>query len=104
MSVHDSNSQRDDSVVISLEESAETETGSPPYLSSHLLCPSNLGALLESTTATLVSGGWREANGEDTSKVLEEGRSEAEEAAEMNLPELSHRVDVVSLQNSSPVL
>ncbi len=53
-------SSANESVAISLEESSETEIGSPSFATSRLLCPSNLGALLESTTSTLVSGGWKD--------------------------------------------
>ena len=49
------------SVAISLEESLESDTSSSTITTSRLLCPSNLGALLESTTATLVSKPWTDS-------------------------------------------
>jgi len=49
-----------ESVVISLEESSGSSTSSPTFKTSGLVCPSNLGALLESTTATLVSKPWKD--------------------------------------------
>ena len=92
------NGHHEDSVVISLEESTEIAS---PYLSSGLLCPSNLGALLESTTATLVSGGWKETSGRNTSTFrLEEGRNGVADAANVNLPEISQLEDVANWQES----
>ena len=56
-------------VAIALDQ--EEEDSLTPYVPSRFLCPSNLGALLESTTASLVSGGWKEndANKEAISSV-----------------------------------
>lgn len=48
-------------VAISLEQDEDNVESSLP---SHFLCPSNLGALLESTTVSLVSGGWKESGEE----------------------------------------
>ena len=70
-----------ESVAISLEESSETEIGSPSFMTSRLLCPSNLGALLESTTATLVSGGWKESS-DDTNRDCEVSLSQSEKEQE----------------------
>ena len=48
-------------VAIPLEQDEAKSDASPPSVPSGFLCPSNLGALLESTTVSLVSGGWKES-------------------------------------------
>lgn len=91
-------SQREDTVVITLEGSAEVAS---PYLPSRLLCPANLGALLETTTATLVSRGWKETNGGGSSNICsEEGRDGVGEVANVNFPGISRREDVANWQES----
>lgn len=55
--------ERSECVAIPLEEDDSTEY-STPYLPSRFLCPSNLGALLESTTVSIVSGGWKDTKEE----------------------------------------
>ena len=63
--------EKSECVAIALDQ--EEEDSLTPYVPSRFLCPSNLGALLESTTASLVSasGGWKEndANKEAISSV-----------------------------------
>ena len=52
--------ERSESVAIPIEQEEENVESSSPLLPSHFLCPPNLGALLESTTVSLVSGGWKD--------------------------------------------
>ena len=76
--------ERSKCVAIPLEEDDSTEY-STPYLPSRFLCPSNLGALLESTTVSIVSGGWKETKEEqlpispscDVGRVQHDGRTVA---------------------------
>jgi hypothetical protein len=50
--------ERSECVAIPLEVEEDRLNSSTPYAPSGFLCPSNLGALLESTTVSLV--GWKE--------------------------------------------
>lgn len=61
-----SNSQQgSECIAISMDQQEDKTESSTPFLPSRFLCPSNLGALLESTHATtvsLVTGGWKESS------------------------------------------
>ena len=63
--------EKSESVAISLEQN-ENEVEPPPFLSTRLLCPSNLGAIFESTTVSFVSGGWKEPTVEVKDDVVSE--------------------------------
>lgn len=54
--------ERSECVAIPLEQEEDRINSSTPHLHSGFLCPSNLGALLESTTVSFVSGGWKETS------------------------------------------
>ncbi len=53
--------EKSECVAIPIEPEEDKLESSSPFLPTHFLCPSNLGALLESTTVSLVSGGWKES-------------------------------------------
>lgn len=49
-------------IFLEPEEDKIDSSTDTPFLHSRFLCPSNLGALLESTTVSLVVRGWKEAS------------------------------------------
>lgn len=53
--------EKSECVAIPLEQEEDGDSSSP-HVPSRFLCPSNLGALLESTTVSLVAGGWKETS------------------------------------------
>lgn len=61
MEVSSNAQQGSECIAIPIEQEDNSES-STPFLHSRFLCPSNLGALLESTTVSLVSGGWKEVS------------------------------------------
>ena len=87
MTTNCKNSQNETEVMLNLEENAEVAT---PYLSARLLCPPNLGALLESTTATPLAGSWKEKYGVQTSYE--------------NLEEVGNGGSLLKNSKSSPLL
>ena len=52
--------EKSECVAIPLDQEEDRIDSSTPHPPSGFLCPSNFGALLESTTVSLVSGGWKE--------------------------------------------
>lgn len=73
--------EKQECVAIPLEQEVDQTESSPPVLPSRFLCPSNLGALLESTTVSLVSGGRKEysdcrRDGKDSQELYKVDNSE----------------------------
>ena len=82
MEVYDSSHgfERSECVAIPLEQEEDRTNSSTPHVPTGFLCPSNLGALLESTTVSLVAGGWKDTSG--TKEVITNFKSELQEDRE----------------------
>lgn len=55
-------------VAIPMEQEEDKLESSSPLVPTHFLCPSNLGAILESTTVSLVSVGWKDSTAQSSSE------------------------------------
>lgn len=92
MEVYDSSQgfERSESVAIPLEQEEDRTNSPTPHIPTSFLCPSNLGAFLESTTVSFVGGGWKETSGikEVTTSVNTELQEDREPEIELQKDEI----------------
>ena len=78
-------------VAIPLDQEEDRQNSSTPHVPSGFLCPSNLGALLESTTISLVAGGWKETR--ELNSEVQNGDHEGGDVEKVHLENGSSDVD-----------